>query len=112
MLIILGIIGLTYAASVRGQLQTARNSESRRDAYSAPLPDGAEDAWYQSLPEPYYPKNAPFTSLRELLRVRGWAEAFEITDPDPYAKFDRRPDTEAKKSELDPDEVRELMNSI
>src|SRR4051812_40720509 len=35
MLIILGIIGLTYTGSVRGQVQTARNSQGRREAYWA-----------------------------------------------------------------------------
>jgi general secretion pathway protein K len=33
--------------------------------------NGAEEAYYQSLKEPYHCKNAPFDSIEELLLVRG-----------------------------------------
>ena len=33
--------------------------------------NGAEEAYYQSLKEPYYCKNTPFDSIEELLLVRG-----------------------------------------
>lgn len=34
--------------------------------------DGAENQYYQTMPDPYYAKNGPFESVEELLMVRGW----------------------------------------
>ena len=44
-----------------------------RDEDSNPQPYGAEDEYYQSLPEPYFPKNNLIDSLEELLLVKGVA---------------------------------------
>ncbi len=37
--------------------------------------DGAEDAYYLALPEPYYPANRPLVDLAELRLVRGFDPA-------------------------------------
>jgi len=42
-----------------------------RDADDTPLANGAENAYYQALPQPYKCKNAPFETVEELLLVRG-----------------------------------------
>jgi general secretion pathway protein K len=42
-----------------------------RDKDSLRLPNGAEDDYYLSLPQPYKSKNGDFTSIEELLLVRG-----------------------------------------
>jgi general secretion pathway protein K len=42
-----------------------------RDADDLHRLNGAEDDYYQSLPEPYPCKDGPFTSVQELLRVKG-----------------------------------------
>jgi competence ComEA-like helix-hairpin-helix protein len=42
-----------------------------RDADSVPRAQGAEDDYYATLMPPYYCKNAPFTTVEELLLVRG-----------------------------------------
>jgi type II secretory pathway component PulK len=43
-----------------------------RDADDEPVtPEGAEAAYYESLPYPYRPRNAPFETIGELLLVRG-----------------------------------------
>jgi len=43
---------------------------------------GAEDAYYQSLPEPYTCQNGPLKSLEELLRVKGFTEKiFKTVSP-------------------------------
>jgi len=42
-----------------------------RDADSVPGAQGAEDDYYATLTPPYYCKNAPFTTVEELLLVRG-----------------------------------------
>ncbi|HEY8668944.1 MAG TPA: hypothetical protein VIL86_20010 [Tepidisphaeraceae bacterium] len=41
-----------------------------RDEDSTPGPNGAESEYYQSLPEPYSCKNAPFETVEELLLVK------------------------------------------
>jgi len=42
-----------------------------RDKDDVPDPEGAEDSYYQSLPNPYHSKNANFESIEELLWVKG-----------------------------------------
>ena len=42
-----------------------------RDSDDDPQPYGAEAAYYAAIVPPYTPKNGPFESLDELLRVRG-----------------------------------------
>lgn len=42
-----------------------------RDKDNFHRPNGAEDDYYQSLPEPYKCKNGDFTTVQELLLVRG-----------------------------------------
>ncbi|MCE5229987.1 general secretion pathway protein GspK [bacterium] len=48
---------------------------------------GAEYEYYQSIEEPYVPRNGAFMSLRELIRVRGWSPVFRAVTPDPYERF-------------------------
>lgn len=73
-------------------------------------PDGAEEAYYEALEPPVMPGNAPLTSVRELVRVRGWREIFDAARPDPWARFlsaNDRPVTQA-----DPEEARLLLDSL
>ena len=42
------------------------------DSDDAPLPEGAETAYYQALKTPYNAKNSNLDSLEELLLVRGF----------------------------------------
>jgi type II secretory pathway component PulK len=42
-----------------------------RDPDETPQPSGAENSYYQSQPEPYKCKNASFTTVEELLLVKG-----------------------------------------
>jgi type II secretory pathway component PulK len=42
-----------------------------RDADENQQPSGAENSYYQSLPKPYRCKNTPFTTVEELLLVKG-----------------------------------------
>lgn len=42
-----------------------------RDQDETPQPSGAENSYYQSLPEPYRCKNSTFTTVEELLLVKG-----------------------------------------
>lgn len=42
-----------------------------RDADSDPQPQGAEDDYYTGLATPYHCKNGPFTTVNELLLVKG-----------------------------------------
>lgn len=42
-----------------------------QDPDNVPRANGAEEEYYQSLPQPYHPKNGAFDSLEELLLVRG-----------------------------------------
>jgi len=42
-----------------------------RDEDSEPKVDGAEDDYYMELPAPYHCKNSPFTTVNELLLVKG-----------------------------------------
>ncbi|MFH1282902.1 MAG: hypothetical protein ABII27_04480 [bacterium] len=44
-----------------------------RDEDDLSLPMGAENSYYESLPNPYKCKNSPFESLDELLLVRGFS---------------------------------------
>ncbi len=46
-----------------------------RDRDDNPRPAGAEQNYYGALPEPYRIANAPFTSVEELLMVRGFTAA-------------------------------------
>ena len=62
----------------RDMLVTLFNSEEIADAIidwrdkdDTPGAQGAEDAYYISLPSPYHCKNAPFDTVRELLLVKG-----------------------------------------
>ncbi|WP_298433833.1 type II secretion system minor pseudopilin GspK [Geobacter sp.] len=41
------------------------------DENDDPRPDGAESAYYQALPAPYLPRNAPFATFGELTLVKG-----------------------------------------
>ncbi len=45
------------------------------DADSTPLPEGAEQDYYNALPRPYAIRNGPLASLDELLLVRGFTPA-------------------------------------
>lgn len=58
-----------------------------RDSDSNPLTEGGENDYYQSLTPPYLAKNAPFDSIRELVRVKGWGPMFDQASPDPYKRF-------------------------
>ena len=42
-----------------------------QDPDNVPRANGAEEEYYQSLPQPYHPKNGAFDSLEELLLVKG-----------------------------------------
>lgn len=42
-----------------------------RDTDSTPQPQGAEDDYYMGLPNPYHCKNAPFSTVGELMLVSG-----------------------------------------
>lgn len=56
-----------------------------RDADNFHHPSGAETAYYQSLFQPYYPKNGPFELVQELLLVRGMTKEIfygNVRDPD------------------------------
>lgn len=43
-----------------------------REAGDTPRPNGAKDAWYSALDPPYRAKKAPFSTVDELLLVRGF----------------------------------------
>lgn len=53
--------------------------------------NGAEEAYYQSLKEPYHCKNAPFDSIEELLLVRGVTSALF------YGRKDKKKEGEEEK---------------
>lgn len=82
-----------------------------RDGDQQPQPLGAEDEYYQSLKNPYLPRNGALTSLRELLMVKGWAAVFERAWPDPYTRF-AGPSADTTATDLDPADARALLNSL
>lgn len=79
------------------------------DADAAPHPLGAEDDYYQSLPEPRQPKNGPLRSLRELLLVRGWPQVFDAARPDPYLRFS---DENRPAQSMNSEDARALLESL
>jgi type II secretory pathway component PulK len=79
------------------------------DADAAPHPLGAEEDYYQSLPEPRHPKNGPLRSMRELLLVRGWPQVLDAARPDPYTRFS---DENRPASSMDPEDARALLESL
>ncbi len=57
-----------------------------RDSDKRPRSSGAEDEYYQSLPNPIRPRNAPLMSDRELQKVKGWDRVFYAAYPDAMRK--------------------------
>ena len=80
-----------------------------RDSDDFPLPLGAEDDYYLSLEDPYPARNGPLASVRELMRLRGWAPVFEGALQDPYTKFlplNQRPES------MYPEDARALLSQL
>lgn len=80
-----------------------------RDEDAEPEPLGAEDEFYQSLEDPYFPRNGPLDSIDELKRVRAWAPVFNAAFPDPYTMF-LRPEDQPPMA--DPEDSRLLLSLI
>ncbi len=60
-----------------------------RDRDNKPLPQGAEQEFYDRLPNPYTIRNGPLESLDELLLVRGFTAGLIYgSDPNNYARRD------------------------
>jgi len=73
-----------------------------RDADDAPLPYGAESAFYLGLPRPYRAKNAPFENASELLLVKGMTPAlFYGEDRDLNGVLDANEDDGTRSSPPD-----------
>lgn len=54
-----------------------------REAGDTPRPSGAKSDYYQGLPEPYLPREAPFQTVGELLLVRGMTPTLLYGPPQP-----------------------------
>ncbi len=80
-----------------------------RDADDQPLVAGAEYDYYNSLDDPYVPRNGAFLSLRELIRVKGWAEVFRAAAPDPYERFLPEP---PPAPEIGPVDARHILGRL
>ena len=78
------------------------------DTDQAAHPEGAENDYYMKLKEPYTARDGALKTVRELMRVRGWAEVFQAAWPEPWQRFEK----EAEKPAMDQESARKLLDEL
>lgn len=111
------------ATLMRLPAMTSERAESLmdwRDGDRDARTQGAEDDHYATLDPPYEPRNAPLSTIREVMRVRGWERVFRAAYPDPYQRFlgedaaasGGGADLSSEYDEVTPEDARRLLECV